>query len=73
MKRDAEAIARVARAICQSKTCTGFKCCRWPGNGGRQHLLGYRGAPRCLVEDGRFDDAAIAAIAAMEIVTVTPK
>jgi hypothetical protein len=57
-------IEKVARAICKSRTCTGIKCCEWPCNGGRQTVLTYPNAPRCLVEDGRFDDAAKGAIQA---------
>jgi len=54
-------LEQVARAICQSKTCEGAWCCQWPANAGRRH--------DCPVSNGNYDDAARAAIAAMEVPT----
>jgi hypothetical protein len=46
-------VEKVARAICKSRSCEGFKCCEWPANRGRM---------TCPVELGGYDDAASAAI-----------
>lgn len=39
----------LARAICKSKTCRGFKCCQWPAQMGERH--------NCPVDKGGCDDA----------------
>jgi hypothetical protein len=44
----------VAEAICMSRTCEGNRCCQWPANRNRLD---------CPVKDGKYDDAASAAIA----------
>lgn len=50
-------VERVARAICNSKTCEGFMCCENPAQMGRRH--------DCPVKKGYYTDAARAAIEAM--------
>lgn len=48
-------IARVARAICKSRSCEGIACCQWPANRGRL-------PKNCPVARGGYDDAAQEAI-----------
>lgn len=47
----------VARAICKSRTCEGINCCQWPAQTGRRN---------CPVTSGGYDDAAQAAISALD-------
>jgi hypothetical protein len=49
-------IRYVAKAICKSRTCEGFKCCQWPAQGGRLD---------CNAKRGAYDDAAREAISAL--------
>lgn len=58
-------IRTVARAICKSRTCEGVNCCQWPCNGGQWRGYNSRIGP-CRVEEGRYDDAAKAAIEALQ-------
>lgn len=52
-------IERVARAICKSRSCEGIWCCQWPANMGRL-------AKDCPAKRGGYDDAARAAIDAVD-------
>ena len=54
---DPHTLEKVARAICKSRTCEGFKCCQWPASGGRLD---------CPAKRGGYDDAAKNAILAYE-------
>lgn len=47
-------IEKIARAICQSRSCEGIACCQWPSNFGRSN---------CPVKMGGYDAAAEAALA----------
>jgi hypothetical protein len=51
-----DGLRRVAEAICMSRSCEGSSCCQHPAN---------RGRVECPVKKGGYDDAAIAAIAAV--------
>lgn len=55
LRGEGERREQIARAICKSKTCEGFKCCQWPGSMGRKH--------DCPVDRGGYDDAADAVLA----------
>lgn len=59
-------IERVAQAICKSRSCEGFSCCQWPANGGRL-------AKDCPVKRGGYDDAAQAAIDAVNVLPSVDK
>lgn len=51
-------IEAVARAMCKSRTFEGVSCCQWPAQMGTTH--------NCRAARGSYDDAARAAIAAIE-------
>jgi hypothetical protein len=57
-------IDAVARAICKSRTCEGVNCCQWPSQGSRKS--------DCPVSRGGYDDAAKAAIGAMQELSLLP-
>lgn len=62
-----DVLRKVARAICKSRTCEGINCCQWPCNGGRWHDPRKRSmTTACRVDEGRYDDVAREAIAAMQ-------
>jgi hypothetical protein len=50
------ALQTIAEAICMSRSCEGSSCCQWPANRNRLD---------CPVKDGKYDDAASAAIEAV--------
>jgi hypothetical protein len=56
-------IHAIARAICQSRSCEGVRCCQWPANGARRS--------DCPVDRGGYDDAARAALAALHDAAMT--
>ena len=59
-----DAVRHVAHAICKSVTCEGINCCQYPSNGG--HRRDSRGQPvKCMVDEGAYDDAAVAALTAV--------
>lgn len=51
-----EIVLRVAKAICKSRTCEGYRCCQNPAQGGRTE---------CPVERGCYDEAARDALGAI--------
>jgi len=50
-------LEEIARVMCKSRTCEGFKCCQWPGSGGRTN---------CPVKNGGYDDAATAILSLIQ-------